>query len=169
MLWPEPKAGIVMVAKKIKAKATSLVCAKILLIGMSFSAVGVIQAQESQATQEPEQKQERVIEDPKVEEQIQAKADNAERAIDSSNQQPILRLEDTIRGNKEQPQVLTIVPWQLPVHQRINENEEWQLQVNKLPSIERNAFLRRLAVVNEMKGVQPTQIANTAQTDTPDK
>lgn len=65
----------------------------------------------------------------------------------------ILRLEDTIRGNQEQPQVLTIVPWQLPVHQRINENKEWQLQVSQLPSIERNAFLRNLAVVKEIKAV----------------
>ncbi len=68
-----------------------------------------------------------------------------------STQQTILRLEDTIRGNKEQPQVLTIVPWQLPVHQRINENKEWQLQVKQLSSIERNAFLRNLAVVREIK------------------
>ncbi len=66
----------------------------------------------------------------------------------------IIRLEDTIRGNKEQPQVLTIVPWQLPVHQRINENTEWQLQVNQLTSIERSAFLRNLAVVNELKRAQ---------------
>lgn len=70
------------------------------------------------------------------------------------SQQPILRLEETIRGNKEQPQVLTIVPWQLPVHQRINENTEWQLQVTQLPLIERNAFLRNLAVVNEIKATQ---------------
>lgn len=62
----------------------------------------------------------------------------------------ILRLEDTIRGNKEQPQVLTIVPWQLPAHQRINENKEWKLKVSKLPEIERSAFLRHLALVKEL-------------------
>lgn len=78
-------------------------------------------------------------------------------AQDASSPQTILRLEDTIRGNKEQPQVLTIVPWQLPVHQRISENEQWGLQVNQLSSIERNAFLRRLAVVKEIKAVQAAQ------------
>jgi hypothetical protein len=72
----------------------------------------------------------------------------------SSKQQAILRLEDTIRGNKEQPQVITIVPWQLPVHKRINENSEWQLQVTRLNPIERNAFLRNLAIVNELNAIQ---------------
>lgn len=78
----------------------------------------------------------------------------SERPQNTNSQQPILRLEDTIRGNKEQPQVLTIVPWQLPVHQRINENTQWQLQVTELSSIERNAFLRNLAVVKEIKAAQ---------------
>jgi hypothetical protein len=79
---------------------------------------------------------------------------SSKTAPNSISQQPVLRLEDTIRGNKEQPQVLTIVPWQLPVHQRINENTQWQLQVNQLSSIERNAFLRNLAVVKEIKAAQ---------------
>ncbi len=66
-------------------------------------------------------------------------------------QPSILRLEDTIRGNREQPQVLTIVPWQLPVHQRINEGSEWQLRVNPLPAIERHAFLRNMALMKELE------------------
>jgi hypothetical protein len=78
----------------------------------------------------------------------------SEAAQNTNSSQPILRIEDTIRGNKEQPQVLTIVPWQLPVHQRINENTQWQLQVTQLSSIERNAFLRNLAVVKEMNAAQ---------------
>jgi hypothetical protein len=74
-------------------------------------------------------------------------------ASQQETQQPIsaseiLRLEETIRGNKEQPQVLTIVPWQLPSHQRINENKAWQPMVEALPNIERGQFLRDLAVVN---------------------
>lgn len=79
-----------------------------------------------------------------------------------NNNSGILRLEDTIRGNKEQPQVLTIVPWQLPVHQRINENSEWQLQVMQLSAIERKAFLRNLAVLNELSNAQVKQ----AESDT---
>lgn len=156
-----------MVVNMNIAKNKALVCKKILILGIGFSLFSVVHAQDKQEAPEPKilnQQQE-----PVVPEQSQENETQAQPVRNSANQQPILRLEDTIRGNKEQPQVLTIVPWQLPVHQRINENEEWQLQVNKLPSIERNAFLRRLAVVNEMKGVQQAQLAKTAQTDTPDK
>jgi hypothetical protein len=82
---------------------------------------------------------------------VQEAKPNSQLRSNTDKQRTILRLEDTIRGNKDQPQVLTIVPWQLPVHQRINENKEWQLQVKQLPSIERNAFLRSLAVVKEIE------------------
>lgn len=81
-----------------------------------------------------------------------------------------LRLQDTIRGNKEQPQVLTIVPWQLPSHQRINENRAWQPVVESLPSIERGQFLRDLSVVDEIIGInqqgsaeQSTSTTNASQ------
>jgi len=87
----------------------------------------------------------------------QSEQDASERspASQQETQQPIsasevLRLEETIRGNKEQPQVLTIVPWQLPSHQRINENKAWQPMIDRLPSIERGQFLRDLAVVSEI-------------------
>lgn len=66
---------------------------------------------------------------------------------DNDNNGPILRLEDTIRGNnKEQPQVLTIVPWQLPVHKNIDESTHWQPVTNKLPAIDRNTLLRNLEI-----------------------
>ena len=77
-----------------------------------------------------------------------------QQSANKDSTQTVLRLEDTIRGNKEQPQVLTIVPWQLPIHQRISESKEWQMDVKKLPSIERNSFLRNLAVVKELKAKQ---------------
>lgn len=67
---------------------------------------------------------------------------------------PILRLQDTIRANKEQPQVLTIVPWQLPVHQRIDEDKQWQLQVVPMAAIERNAFLKNLNVLKEIEAAK---------------
>ena len=77
-----------------------------------------------------------------------------EEALDNlqaqRTQSEVLRLEDTIRANREQPQVLTIVPWQLPSHQRIDESKAWQPVVDKLPNIERNQFLRELAVVDEI-------------------
>ncbi|MGQ8366904.1 hypothetical protein [Glaciecola sp. 1036] len=63
---------------------------------------------------------------------------------------PVLRLEDTIRGNKEQPQVLTIVPWQLPTHKRIDATTQWQPVVDKLTPIERGRFLRNMQIIKEI-------------------
>jgi len=59
---------------------------------------------------------------------------------------PIIRLEDTIRGNKEQPQVLTIVPWQLPFHKDIDEPTQWQPLKDTLPPIDRRTILRSLEI-----------------------
>lgn len=87
------------------------------------------------------QSEQSVLEQPVVLQQ------EAQQPISTSE---VLRLEETIRGNKEQPQVLTIVPWQLPSHQRINENKAWQPIIDRLPSIERGQFLRDLAVVSEI-------------------
>lgn len=67
----------------------------------------------------------------------------------------ILRLEETIRGNKEQPKVLSIVPWQLPLHQRIDRNEQrWAPIKTKLKPLERNSFLKEIKL---LKGVQNGQ------------
>lgn len=82
-----------------------------------------------------------------TEPQVDSPANNQSRTQQGDD---ILRLEETIRANKEQPQVLTIVPWQLPTHQRIDETKAWQPVVDTLPSIERGQFLRDLAVVDDM-------------------
>ena len=82
-----------------------------------------------------------------TEPQVDTPANNPSIAQPSDD---ILRLEETIRANKEHPQVLTIVPWQLPTHQRIDETKAWQPVVDTLPSIERGQFLRDLAVVDDM-------------------
>lgn len=64
----------------------------------------------------------------------------------------ILRLEETIRGNKEQPKVLSIVPWQLPLHQRIDRNEQrWAPIKTKLKPLERNSFLKEIKLLNGVK------------------
>jgi len=64
----------------------------------------------------------------------------------------ILRLEETIRGNKEQPKVLSIVPWQLPLYQRIDRNEQrWAPIKTKLNSLERNSFLKEIKL---LEGIQ---------------
>jgi hypothetical protein len=64
----------------------------------------------------------------------------------------LLRLEETIRGNKEQPKVLSIVPWQLPLHQRIDRNEQrWAPIKTKLKPLERNSFLKEIKL---LEGIQ---------------
>lgn len=74
----------------------------------------------------------------------------------------ILRLEETIRGNKEQPKVLSIVPWQLPLHQRIDRNEQrWAPIKTKLKPLERNSFLKEIKL---LKGVQNNQGSTKADT-----
>ena len=90
--------------------------------------------------------------------------------IQNTSQQPesqqsaatdeVLRLEQTIRANKEQPQVLTIVPWQLPKHQRLNEAQTWQPVVETLPLIERGQFLRDLSVVNDVMAQSAAEAEN---------
>ncbi|MFT5276713.1 MAG: hypothetical protein ACI97K_002292 [Glaciecola sp.] len=67
----------------------------------------------------------------------------------------ILRLEETIRGNKEQPKVLSIVPWQLPLHQRIDRNEQrWAPIQTQLKPLERNSFLKEIKLIDV---IQPSQ------------
>jgi len=74
----------------------------------------------------------------------------------------ILRLEETIRGNKEQPKVLSIVPWQLPLHQRIDRNEQrWAPIKTKLKPMERNSFLKEIKL---LKGVQNGQSSTSVDT-----
>lgn len=77
----------------------------------------------------------------------------------------ILRLEETIRGNKEQPKVLSIVPWQLPLHQRIDRNEQrWAPTATKLKPLERNSFLKEIKL---LEGIQNSQ--SSTQVDTQSK
>lgn len=77
----------------------------------------------------------------------------------------ILRLEETIRGNKEQPKVLSIVPWQLPLYQRIDRNEQrWAPIKTELKSLERNSFLREIKLLKGIKNSQST-IAVDAQSN----
>jgi len=74
----------------------------------------------------------------------------------------ILRLEETIRGNKEQPKVLSIVPWQLPLYQRIDRNEQrWAPIKTKLKPLERNSFLKEIKL---LKGVQNNQASTSVDT-----
>jgi hypothetical protein len=88
-----------------------------------------------------------------------ASADNASSSTD------ILRLEETIRGNKEQPKVLSIVPWQLPLFQRIDRNKQpWAPIKTELKSLERSSFLREIKLLEGIQNGQST-IAMDAQSN----
>ena len=63
-----------------------------------------------------------------------------------------LRLEDTIRGNKEQPRVLSIVPWQLPKYRPIEGALDWQPSLISPKPIHRDSFTRQLSVEQIMQG-----------------
>lgn len=57
-----------------------------------------------------------------------------------------IRLEATIRANKEQPRVLTIVPWQLPKYRQIEGALNWQPVMLEPQLIQRESFIRQLAI-----------------------
>jgi hypothetical protein len=86
-------------------------------------------------------------------------------AGNASSNADILRLEETIRGNKEQPKVLSIVPWQLPLYQRIDRNEQrWAPIKTELKLFERNRFLREIKLLEGIQNGQST-IAVDAQSN----
>lgn len=62
----------------------------------------------------------------------------------------VLQLEATIRGNKELPKVLSIVPWQLPQHRAIHQPDLGQTQLMTFPFIERGQLTRQLRLREKM-------------------
>ncbi|WP_034474812.1 hypothetical protein [Aestuariibacter salexigens] len=65
-------------------------------------------------------------------------------ALAQQSDDNILRLEATIRADKEQPKVLSIVPWQLPEHRSIKIQKPWSTDLTNAAMLERQAFLRAL-------------------------
>lgn len=62
----------------------------------------------------------------------------------------VLQLEATIRSSKQQPRVMSIVPWQLPSHKSVGQNQGWRLQQARLKPIERGQFLREQALRQQL-------------------
>ena len=65
-------------------------------------------------------------------------------------EQAVLQLEATIRGNKEQPKVLSIVPWQLPEHRSVDPKNLLRQSQTRFEPIERGRFLRKLRLLNKL-------------------
>ena len=72
-----------------------------------------------------------------------------------------LRLEDTIRGSKEQPRVLSIVPWQLPKYRPIEGALDWQPSLISPRPIHRDSFTRQLSIEQVMQGNDATTASDS--------
>lgn len=106
-----------------------------------FSVLGGVKFCLAQETLQSQDNQEKTA----IEE---AKAEQPQRINPTSNN--VFKLEETIRVNKEQPQVLTIVPWQLPRHKRVDANTDWFEITDTIAPISRTQFLRNVKVVDEI-------------------
>lgn len=78
-----------------------------------------------------------------------------------SQEEAPLKLEATIKGNKEQPQVISIVPWQLPKYRSIEGTLDWQPQSTQPVTLERSHFLRRVALTQQFSGATRTNPTTT--------
>ena len=111
----------------------------------------------------PESQEPLANKEPLAEQQPLAVSVNSNGNVASAGSGEILRLEETIRGNKEQPKVLSIVPWQLPLHQRIDRNENrWAPIKTSLKPMVRNNFLKE---INLLEGIQTSQSTATTSSD----
>lgn len=83
--------------------------------------------------------------------------------VDEAKSEEPLRLEATIRGNKEQPRVLSIVPWQLPKHRNIRGALQWTPMNTQPQPLERNRFLRRVALNQHFKDADEMKVPPATQ------
>jgi hypothetical protein len=74
-------------------------------------------------------------------------------AVNAAAQQQVIQLEDTIRGNQEQPKVLTIVPWQAPTVKQALPSPILQRINLKFVALERDEFSRQLQALNQQQNV----------------
>ena len=63
----------------------------------------------------------------------------------------VIQLEATIRGNKEQPNVLSIVPWQLPQAKAIDVQSSQTLMLIDIQPLTRAEFQRELKAQSARK------------------
>jgi hypothetical protein len=71
----------------------------------------------------------------------------------AAQQQQVIKLEDTIRGNQEQPKVLTIVPWQAPTFKQALPSPILQRINLKFVALERDEFSRQLQALTQQQNV----------------
>jgi hypothetical protein len=69
----------------------------------------------------------------------------------AAQQQQVIKLEDTIRGNQEQPKVLTIVPWQAPTVKQALPSPILERINLKFVPLERDEFSRQLQALTQQQ------------------
>lgn len=62
------------------------------------------------------------------------------------SQTDVIQLESTIRGDQQQPRVISIVPWNSPPHKRVSKVALTGERSEVMQPIERSAFLQRIAL-----------------------
>jgi hypothetical protein len=68
-------------------------------------------------------------------------------------QQQSIKLEETIRGNQEQPKVLTIVPWQSPKEKQALPSLILQRLNKKFQPLERDEFQRQIQFFDSYENI----------------
>lgn len=66
-----------------------------------------------------------------------------------------LRIEETIKANKAQPQVISILPWQPPKYRNIEGILEWQPKASSPQRLERQVLLQQLHIHRAWQGAAP--------------
>lgn len=69
----------------------------------------------------------------------------------TAQEQQVIKLEDTIRGNQEQPKVLSIVPWQAPTVKQALPSPILERINLKFVPLERDEFSRQLQALTQQQ------------------
>lgn len=82
--------------------------------------------------------------------------------VEANERQPVkldedgvLRLQATIRGDQQQPRILSIVPWESPAHRRISRVALTGETSDSMASLHRHTFLQRIALYDQLKSAIP--------------
>ncbi|MDP5040173.1 MAG: hypothetical protein NWQ26_04805 [Paraglaciecola sp.] len=76
-------------------------------------------------------------------------------------EQQVIQLEDTIRGDQEQPKVLTIVPWQAPTIKQALPSPIVERINRKFVPLERDEFSRQLKALSQQQNLSyPSESLN---------
>jgi len=78
-----------------------------------------------------------------------------QRAPVSMGNDGVLRLQATIRGDQQQPRILSIVPWDSPAHRRTSRVALTGETSNTMAPLHRHAFLQRIALHDQLKLALP--------------